>query len=76
MGKASEQNGLAGDQRQVQRKGKKLQMTPEQETRYAEIKQKMKLASDRLQRIVNALGNAAILRELGVRPLQDDATTD
>jgi hypothetical protein len=47
-------------------------VTPDQEARYSDLKIRTKLAADRLQRIVDTLAEAAFLRELGVRPPEDE----
>jgi hypothetical protein len=48
-------------------------MTPEQELQLDDLDVRAKLASDRLQRIANLLGNNAIRRHLGVKPPQDES---
>jgi hypothetical protein len=48
-------------------------MTPEQEKKRADLQRKQELAAGRLQRIVDTLSDAAVLRHLESRPPEDES---
>jgi hypothetical protein len=50
-----------------------VHLTPDQERKHDELKRRSALAAERLQRIADALGDAAYLREFEMQPDKDES---